>query len=132
MSKRSSLIFVVEDDIPFGKLINYYLTKHGYKNVIVYTTEKACLENFERQPDVLITDYKLDSVDGINLIQKAKKIYPNFYCILLSGFAYNEIFVKETKNLYIDKYIQKSLSSMDELIHTLDHCQYGQFIEQFY
>jgi len=132
MSKKNSLIFVVEDDIPFGKLIQYYLMKHGYKNMIVYTHENDCLDNFKRHPDVLITDYRLKCMDGIKLIQKAKKIYPDFYCILLSGMQYDEIFVNGISGQYIDKYIRKGLYSMNELVHTLDHCLHTQYVGQFY
>jgi len=130
MSKKNSLIFVVEDDIPFGKLIQYYLMKHGYKNMIVYTHEKDCLDNFKRHPDVLITDYRLKCMDGIKLIQKAKKIYLDFYCILLSGMQYDEIFVNGISGQYIDKYIRKGLYSMNELVLAIDQCLHKQYVEQ--
>jgi DNA-binding response OmpR family regulator len=130
MSEKSNLIFVVEDDIPCGKLIQYYLTKHGYKNVIVYTHEKDCLDNFNRHPDILITDYRLKSMDGIKLIQKAKKIYADFYCILLSGMLQDEISPSGISGYYVDKYIRKDLNSMNELVHVIDHCLQSQNVEQ--
>jgi DNA-binding NtrC family response regulator len=130
MLEKNSLIFVVEDDIPCGKLMQYYLTKNGYKNVIVYTCEKDCLNNFERHPEVLITDYRLKSTDGIKLIQKAKKIFLDFYCILLSGMQQDEIFVNGISRQYIDKFVRKGLSSMNELVQALDHCLHTQPVEQ--
>jgi CheY-like chemotaxis protein len=131
MYNNDSLIFAVEDDIPYGKLILYCFEKHGYKNVIVYTHEKDCLDNFTRRPDILITDYRLKSMDGIKLIQKARKIYPDFYCILLSGMQQDEIFLPGISRCYIDKYIRKDLNSMQELILALDHYLHSQYVEQY-
>jgi DNA-binding NtrC family response regulator len=130
MLEKNSLIFVVEDDIPCGKLMQYYLTKNGYKNVWLYTHEKDCLANFKRHPDVLITDYRLKSMNGINLIQKAKKIYPDFYCILLSGFQPDDIFDTEISKQYIDVYIRKGLNCMNKLIYVMDSYIHARHVEQ--
>lgn len=129
---KNSLIFVVDDDVLCGKPIQYYLKKHGYENVMAFIHEKDCLDNFERHPDVLVTDYRLKSMDGIKLAQEAKKIYPDFYCILLSGMQQDEIFINEISKQHIDKFIRKGPDSVSELVRTLDCYAYSQYVEQFY
>ncbi len=71
-------------------------------------------------------------MDGIKLIQKAKKIYSDFYCVLLSGMLQDEIPISGISGDCIDKYIRKDLNSMKELIHTLDHYLHSKYVEQCY
>lgn len=132
MINKNSLIFVIEDDIPCGKLYQYYLKKNGFKNVHLYKDEKTCLANLKLKPKVLITDYRLNSTNGIKLIQHAKKQYPNFQCILLSGMNYKEIFTDETPHQVIDKFIMKGLNSLQEVYNTLNSWLQEQYIEQYY
>jgi hypothetical protein len=70
-------------------------------------------------------------MDGIKLIQKAKKIFLDFYCILMSGMQQDEIFETEISVQYIDIYIRKGPDSMSELIHVLDQCIHKQYVEQY-
>ena len=132
MHINNSLIFAVEDDIPYGKLIQYCLVKNGYKNVKVFTHEKKCLDSFKQHPDILITDYRLKSMDGLKLIQKARRIYPDFYCILLTGMPQDEISRLRISKYCIDKYIRKDLKSMQELIRILDYYIQSQYVEHYY
>jgi response regulator RpfG family c-di-GMP phosphodiesterase len=130
MEQKNCLIFIVEDDIPCGMLIKYYLRKSNFINTILYTTENECLFNMKKKPDILITDFRLKSMDGISLVNKAKNIHPDFYCIFLSGIPRDEIFTNDEDCKYIDKYIQKSLSSIHELVNELDHYLVNQYFEK--
>jgi response regulator RpfG family c-di-GMP phosphodiesterase len=120
MENKSTLIFVVEDDLPCGMLIKYYLAKKYYTNVYLFSTEKECLANLSKKPDIIITDYRLKSMNGIDLIRKIKRIYPSFYSILLTALPADEIFNKSMNNRLIDKYIRKSLTSMSELFYSIE------------
>lgn len=132
MFTKNSLIFVVEDDIPCGKLVQYYLLKNGFKKVILFEDEKACLANMSLEPKVLITDYRLKNLNGLRLVQKAKKLYPGFHCILLSGMSYREIFTDRSSHPEVDKFIMKGLNSLQEVYNTLCTWLHEQYIEQYY
>ena len=132
MLKKTSLIFVVEDDIPCGKLVEFYLKRNGYSRVFVFTDENAFMREMIKKPKVVITDYRLKKMNGIELIKSAREIYSNFYCVLLSGMNYDEIFPDEMPHIHLDKYIRKGLDSLDELQDTLDAWAHIQKVEQFY
>jgi CheY-like chemotaxis protein len=52
------------------------------------TGGEEALELFSRQKfDVVVTDFKMPSMDGIELIQRIRDIEPNARIILLSGFV---------------------------------------------
>ncbi len=130
--KKSSLIFIVEDDIPCGKLVEFYLKRNGYSRVFVFTDENAFMQEMIKKPKVVITDYRLTKMNGIELVSSAREIYSDFYCVLLSGMNYDEIFPDEMPDTHIDKYIRKGLNSLNELHDTLDAWVEIQKVEQFY
>jgi DNA-binding response OmpR family regulator len=132
MNKKNCLLFVVEDDIPCGKLIEYYLRKNGYSNIVVYTDGKAFISDMRKQPHVVIIDNRLKSMNGIELIRRAKEIFSDFYCILFTHLNYDEIRKNEKGWLVIDKYIRKGLHSLPELVSTLNTYSKTIFIEQYY
>ena len=37
--------------------------------------------------DLLITDIRMPNMDGIELIEKAKQLYPDLYTVVLTGFG---------------------------------------------
>ena len=48
----------------------------------------SALENFPKQAfDLLITDFRMPSMDGIELISHIRKLRPEIPIVLISGFA---------------------------------------------
>jgi DNA-binding NtrC family response regulator len=132
MKIKDNLIFIVEDDIQCGKLILYFLKRHGFRNVVLFTNGRDCLDNMRQQPDILITDFRLKNTNGLELIRDAKKIHPDFYCILLSGMHHEEFSSHEITKKYVDKYIMKGCTGMEELLLTLNNWLHIQYVEHYY
>jgi hypothetical protein len=61
-------------------------------------------------------------MSGLQLIQKAKSICPDFFSILLSGEYHknNGSMMDERFLQYIDKYIIKGMDDMNELMDALN------------
>ena len=117
----SVLIHVVEVDEKYGMLVKDFLEKNNFKHVTLFTDEKECLSNMKKKPKILITGYHLKNMSGLQLLKKAKTVFPNFYSILLSGdfhkdthHAFDERFLQ-----LVDKYIIKGMDDMEELMDAL-------------
>ena len=41
----------------------------------------------QQKPDILLTDIKMPMMDGLELISKAKEIYPELKCVVISGYG---------------------------------------------
>jgi DNA-binding NtrC family response regulator len=123
MNGTNNLIFIIDDDLGYGRYVQARLAQNKYTNVHLYEDEKACLKDMKKFPAILIVDYHLKEMSGLQLIQKAKNIYPDFYSILLSGEYHNtqSTNVMDERFLaYIDKYIIKGMNDMEELFEALD------------
>jgi len=124
MADTDNLIFIIDDDLGYGRYVQARLAQNKFTNVHLYDDEKTCLNDMKKLPSILIVDFHLKEMSGLQLIQRAKTIYPDFYSILLSGEYHNtqnansmdERFLK-----YIDKYIIKGMNDMEELFEALDN-----------
>ena len=120
MLKKDSLIFIIEDDVAFGNLLQCFLEREGFENVEVFNVENKILNSIDKKPDLIIADYHLKYTSGIKLIQKIKESYSSFRSILLSGAYHIEKYTDEVSVNIVDKYLKKSNQVLDELIDILN------------
>lgn len=88
MSKRK--LFIVEDDPLFAEMLKDYLKSRPEWEVTHFPTGEECIKMAYMDPNVVIIDYHLDSLDakginGIDTMVKLKKVAPNAHCVFLSG-----------------------------------------------
>ncbi len=85
------LIFIVDDSPIFRQALRVYLSERLPElEVEEFSTAEACLHEMDRDPDVVIMDYFLnsdfpDAWNGIEGLKKIKQIAPMTYIILLSA-----------------------------------------------
>src|SRR3974390_3667431 len=83
----------------------------------VYLAEdaKAAMELLEKEHfDVLLTDFRLPSDDGMKLIARAKSLSKPPICILMTAYGSEELAVEAMKR-GADDYIAKGRLQIDEL-----------------
>ncbi len=97
-------ILIVEDEIPLQKILFELFDKMGNR-VFVCGNGKAAVEEFKRkQYDVLITDYGIPGITGIELSARIKEIKESTITILLSGWMLDNIKAyKNTVDLFLPK-----------------------------
>jgi len=66
------LILVVEDEIGQQNVLTYNLTAHGYDAISASDGEEALLMIRERLPDLIILDWMLPEVSGIEICRQIK------------------------------------------------------------
>jgi len=91
-------ILVVDDDFNIRYLMSKILKDRGYS---VYTAEDGIsalrilgIERF----NVLITDLKMPNMDGIELFNRVKELYPQMHVIFLTGSEYINLISRGLKN----------------------------------
>lgn len=106
------LIFLVDDDALYLKSLEIDFTQNTESNIKTFATGELCLENISQNPDIIILDYYLNSVDinainGIETLDRIKAANPLIPVIMLSSQDKIEVAVKCMKHNSFD-YVVKS------------------------
>ena len=74
--KNKIKLFLVDDDALFLKSLEIDFLQHADFEIETFATGELCLANLSHNPDVIILDYYLDSVDktAMNGIETLDKI----------------------------------------------------------
>lgn len=80
-------ILVVDDEIQYQEVINMILQSEGYKTKVASSGEEA-LEILKKEEfHLVLTDLKMNGMDGIHLLEEIKNNYMNTYVMLITGFG---------------------------------------------
>jgi two-component system phosphate regulon response regulator PhoB len=63
-------ILIVEDHKPLRDLLSFLLTNAGYKTVDSADAESALVETARQHPDLILLDWQLPDMDGIDLLRR--------------------------------------------------------------
>ena len=118
MKNKNPLIFVVEDNQMYNKLVVSYLKTNKFTNVESYLTGEEVLKNMNKNPDIVIQDYLLEGMTGIEVLIKAKKTNPNVEFIFLSGQDSIDIAINSMKYGAYD-YIVKDQMALQKLVNKI-------------
>src|SRR5688572_26384469 len=85
-NENSTRIYVVDDEVTIGQLVGEVLNAAGYPT-IVFTHPSRALAEFaaaDPKPELLITDFNMPSMNGLELIQRCAALAPGLKCISIS------------------------------------------------
>lgn len=80
-------ILIVDDEATAVENLAHVCRKEGHR-VTTRTSGAAALKEIEKcQFDVVLTDLRMEAVDGMAVLQRAKEIDPEIAVILITGYA---------------------------------------------
>jgi DNA-binding NtrC family response regulator len=85
------VVLVVDDDPTALALLRAVLEEIGCR---VHTAERPAeaLRRLEAEtPDLLVTDLRMPELSGLDLIRQARRLHPHLGCLLVTGFATDEV-----------------------------------------
>ena len=118
------LIFIVEDNTVYNKLIVNHLRLHKLTQTESFLSGEECLKNIDKKPDIIIQDYLLDGMTGIDVLKATRKKYPETEFIFLSGQNDIELAINSMKYgacdyIIKDQYALKKLTDKINKIMTI-------------
>jgi CheY-like chemotaxis protein len=106
-------ILLVDDNANGLKARKMVLEELGY-GIVTASNGHDALERFTRQKfDLVVTDYKMPRMDGLELIVNLRKLEPELPIVLISGFV-DSMGLNE-ENTQADAVIQKSANEVSHL-----------------
>jgi DNA-binding NtrC family response regulator len=116
MSTDNKIVSVVEDELDITNLFHDALRKTIYGvSVVSFSDSVLALKHFKNNKKnyrLVIADWRMPKLNGLELLKKIKKLNPNVRTILISAFEVeNEpVFQRFMKEGIIDKFIQKPMT----------------------
>jgi signal transduction histidine kinase len=113
----SSKILVVDDEQSVATTIKAILQLDGNEVTAVTSGTEALAQLREHEFDVVLTDLRLDDLDGIEILRETQKLWPDTVSIMLTGYASLESAVTALRSGAYDYLIKPS--DVDELRATI-------------
>src|SRR6516165_4456143 len=125
-SSPATVIFVVDDEVPLLELAEVILGEKGYQ-VRTFTDPELALKEFEKaRPALVLTDYWMPRMSGMDLIRECRRLDPKQKTVLISGTVDEQVFARAANKP--DRFVAKpyqvgALTDMvAELLAKCDGC----------
>lgn len=111
MSEMSHYILVIEDDQEIAKIIGDYLEREGFRTAIEYDGLQGYKAFQREEPDVVIVDLMLPSMDGFQICQNVREV--SDIPILVVSARQSDIDKIHSLGLGADDYVTKPFSPLE-------------------
>lgn len=86
-SSRPIRMLVIDDEVIVGKRLRQAFGKMGF-TVDIETNGPAGLERMARENyDLVITDLKMQGMDGMEVLARARRLNPEIRVIIITGYS---------------------------------------------
>lgn len=107
MDPSKPIIYVVDDEPLLCEMVEAILQIDGHQ-VLTFTDPRVALDAAKRTqmpPSVLLTDYSMEPMDGLELIAGMKRLLPSLKTILFSGRVQSDVIkgAIEKPDLFLSK-----------------------------
>lgn len=125
-----SKIVVVDDEKFFTSSIKLFLKVRGFEDVDCFNKPKEAIDFLKHnKPDIIISDFNMPDMNGLEFLTQAKKLYPEISMILLTGYADKENAIKAINDVGIYKYIEKPWDEESMILDIKNGIERGYLLE---
>ena len=105
-------ILLVDDDEWIRDSLSLFFEAEGC-NLLTFETAEEGIEALKQHTcDIVISDYKLPGMDGLEFLRRVKEKQPNVFEILITAYA-NYGILKEAKMMGVKDIIPKPFTYLD-------------------
>ena len=120
---RAPLVWVVDDQPVVTTSLKALILLESSFDVQTFQCPEEALERLKSLshnalPDVIISDYNMPKLTGIEFLKAVKKLHPNLTLILLTGYADKQNAIESINEAGVFRYLEKPWDN-DALLHTL-------------
>lgn len=109
-------IVVVDDEKIVTSAFKTLLKVEGFDDAHFFNKPKEAVEFLKSNtPDLIVSDFMMPDMNGLEFLTAAKKLHPEVSMILLTGYADKENAIKAINEIGLYKYIEKPWDN-DDLI----------------
>ena len=126
-------IVVVDDDKIVTSAFNTLLKVEGFSDAHLFNSPKEALDFLkENIPDLVISDFLMPEMNGLEFLSEVKKLYPEVSKILLTGYADKENAIRAINEVGLYRYIEKPWSNDDLIINVKNGIERSYLLAQLH
>lgn len=108
------VVMIIDDEPMVTQSIKNFLALESNYEVLTFTSPLEALTALQSHSvDVIISDYLMPDINGIDFFLKAKEIQPQATRVLLTGYADKENAIKAINDVGLYQYIEKPWENED-------------------
>lgn len=125
-----SMIVAVDDEKMVTSAFKTLFKVEGYSDINLFNNPEEALEFLKtNKPDLIISDFIMPEMNGLEFLREAKKLYPEVSMILLTGYADKENAIKAINEVGLYKYIEKPWDNDDLLMNIRNGIERSNLLE---
>jgi len=104
--QQNANILIIDDEKIALRNLEHVMKKEGYSVVATQSGQNALRILEEQSFDIVLTDLRMEKVDGMQILKRCHELYPETEVIMITGFATLETAVETMKHgafYYISK-----------------------------
>ena len=130
ISMENSKIVVVDDEKMVTSAFKALFKVEGYSDIHLFNNPNDAVEFLrENKPDLIISDFMMPEMNGLEFLTEAKKLYNEVSMILLTGYADKENAIKAINEIGLYKYIEKPWDNDDLMINIRNGIERSHLLE---
>ena len=127
---NNSCIVVVDDDKIVTSAFKTLFKVEGYSDIHLFNNPVEAVEFLKSEtPDLIISDFLMPQMNGLEFLTEAKKLHPEVSMILLTGYADKENAIKAINEIGLYKYIEKPWDNDDLLLNIRNGIERSHLLE---
>ena len=127
---KNGKIVVVDDEKIVTSAFKALFKVEGYSDIHLFNAPSEAVEFLKSNvPDLIISDFMMPGMNGLEFLTEAKKIYPEVSMILLTGYADKENAIKAINEIGLYKYIEKPWDNDDLMMNIRNGIERSHLLE---
>jgi two-component system response regulator HydG len=102
-------VLIIDDDANHAEVVAESLERVGFECLVATTSAEGARRLDRDEPDVVLTDLRMDGMDGLAILRKAKQDLPDSEVIVVTGHGDVQTAVEAMRNGAAN-YLQKPLN----------------------
>ena len=124
------MIVAVDDEKMVTSAFKALFKVEGYSDIHLFNNPKEAVEFLKQnKPDLVISDFIMPEMNGLEFLTEAKKLHPEVSMILLTGYADKENAIKAINEIGLYKYIEKPWDNDDLMMNIRNGIERSHLLE---